>query len=203
MSMNSKFRAVMRVLVCAGLLIGTGADFGPPVAQAAGQTWTFSYAGPNVQHFTVPSGVTQLSTIVTGAPGGQTNNQIGTPGGGGISIATLSVTPGQQFTIYVGGNGNGDDNKGGGGWGFGCGGKRGTGFAVSKDGGGGGGASAVVQGNFTANDCSSVQSVVSPLEVIAGGGGGGGASVLFRTGMTVARAARAAPSGSLGARRPD
>lgn len=174
MSMNSKFHTVMRILVCAGLLIGTGAGFGPPVAQAAGRTWTFSYVGPQVQHFTVPSGVTQLSTIVTGAPGGQITNQTGTPGGGGISIATLSVTPGQQFTIWVGGNGNGGNNQGGGGRGFGCGGKSGAGVAANRGGGGGGGGSAVVQGNFTANDCSSVQSVVSPLEVIAGGGDGGG-----------------------------
>jgi hypothetical protein len=95
------------------------AQFALGVASAAPQTWTFTFVGPQVQHFTVPNGVTRLSAIVTGAAGGQTNNQIATPGGGGITIATLAVQPGQQFTIRVGGNGNGVDGKGGGGWGFG------------------------------------------------------------------------------------
>jgi hypothetical protein len=151
-------------------------EFTPGLASAASQTWTFSYVGPQVQHFTVPNGVTQLSAIAAGAAGGQTNAQIATPGGGGITIATLAVTPGQQFTIWVGGNGNGDDGKGGGGWGFGCGGARGTASSRGvENGGGGGGGSAIVLGTYTNNDCDAVASVTSaPVLIVAGGGGGGG-----------------------------
>ena len=154
----------------------SGAQFAPDAAAAAPQTWTFGYVGPQLQHFTVPNGVTQMSAIVTGAAGGQTNDQIATPGGGGITIATLAVTPGQQFTIWVGGNGNGDDGKGHGGWGFGCGGARGTtGNPGAKNGGGGGGGSAIVLGSYTSNDCDAVASVTSaPVLIVAGGGGGGG-----------------------------
>ena len=169
-------QAVTRALLAAVIGGVSGAQFAAGAAAAAPQTWTFGYAGPQVQHFTVPNGVTQLSAIVTGAAGGQTNNQIATPGGGGITIATLAVTPGQQFTIWVGGNGNGDDGKGRGGWGFGCGGARGTtGNSGAKNGGGGGGGSAIVLGSYTNNDCDAVASVTSaPVLIAAGGGGGGG-----------------------------
>jgi len=167
--------ATRALFIVLGASVGN-AQFGLGVASAAPQTWTFSYVGPQVQHFTVPNGVTQLSAIVTAAAGGQTNDQIATPGGGGITIATLAVQPGQQFTIWVGGNGNGDDGNGGGGWGFGCGGARGTtGNALAKNGGGGGGGSAIVIGNYTNNSCASVASVTTAsLLVVAGGGGGGG-----------------------------
>ena len=173
--------ATRALFIVLGASVGN-AQFGLGVASAAPQTWTFSYVGPQVQHFTVPNGVTQLSAIVTAAAGGQTNDQIATPGGGGITIATLAVQPGQQFTIWVGGNGNGDDGNGGGGWGFGCGGARGTtGNALAKNGGGGGGGSAIVIGNYTNNSCASVASVTTAsLLVVAGGGGGGAAASVLR-----------------------
>lgn len=123
--------------------------------------------GPQVQHFTVPNAVTPA--------GGQTNNQIATPGGGGITIATLAVQPGQQFTIRVGGNGNGVDGKGGGGgWGFGCGGARGTtGNSAVKNGGG------VAAARRSLVAILPIMMRVSGwattrLLVVAGGGGGGG-----------------------------
>src|SRR5215208_913043 len=127
--------------------IGGGAP-----ARAAPQTWTFNYVGAQIQQFTVPGGVTQISAIVVGGASGQTNDEIGTPGGGGITIATLPVQPGQQFSIWVGGNGNGDNGTGNGGWGFGCGGARGTTQGLAKNGGGGGG-SALVLGVFSDSSC--------------------------------------------------
>ncbi len=177
--MISVARFLQRHAIPAFLISAIGAglpQLAPDAAAATPQTWTFGYVGPGVQHFTVPNGVTQLSAIVTGAAGGQTNNQIATPGGGAVTIATLAVTPGQQFTIWVGGNGNGDDGKGRGGWGFGCGGARGTtANSGTKNGGGGGGGSAIVLGSYTNNDCDAVASVTSaPVLIVAGGGGGGG-----------------------------
>jgi hypothetical protein len=67
----------------------------PGAALAQQNTWTFNYTGTSTQFFTVPSGVNQLYAIVTGGSGGQTNNNVARPGGGGIVTATISVNPGQ------------------------------------------------------------------------------------------------------------
>ena len=172
-------RALVAGSIFAAALTGTAPGLGPPPALAADETWNFGYAGHRLQYFTVPAGMSQVSAIVSGGAGGQTNSQIGVPGGVEIAIATLQVQPGQQFTIWVGGNSNDDTGGGQGGWGFGCGGARGTG-AVGKDGGGGGGGSALLLGHFTNPDCNATPG--STLELIAGGGGGGGGNgaVIYR-----------------------
>jgi hypothetical protein len=79
------------------------AQFALGVASAAPQTWTFTYDGPQVQHFTVPNGVTQLSAIVSGAAGGQTNDQIATPGGGGGGWSTATVSAAVSDIAFLSG----------------------------------------------------------------------------------------------------
>lgn len=63
------------------------------------QTVTFNFTG-SVQSWTVPPCVTSINVIAAGARGG------GNGGNGSVVSATLSVLPGQQLQIYVGGMGN-------------------------------------------------------------------------------------------------
>lgn len=102
--------------------------------------------------YTVPSGVTSLKIKMWGAGGGgggagySANGGAG--GGGGYTEATISVTPGETLTTYVGGGGDGGIYHSGG---------NDAGY-----GGAGGGFSSLYRGS-------------TPLLVAAGGGGGGGA----------------------------
>ena len=91
-------------------------------------TQTFSYTG-SIQNWTVPTGVTSLSFTAEGAQGGSGTAGYGFGGLGGRVQGSLSVTPGQVLSIYVGqmplsniggfnGGGNGANNtygRGGGG----------------------------------------------------------------------------------------
>ena len=91
-------------------------------------TQTFSYTG-SIQNWTVPAGVTSLSFTAEGAQGGSGTAGYGVGGLGGRVQGSLSVTPGQALSIYVGqmplsniggfnGGGNGANNtygRGGGG----------------------------------------------------------------------------------------
>ena len=91
-------------------------------------TQTFSYTG-SIQNWTVPTGVTSLSFTAEGAQGGSGTAGYGFGGLGGRVQGSLSVTPGQALSIYVGqmplsniggfnGGGNGANNtygRGGGG----------------------------------------------------------------------------------------
>ena len=70
-----------------------------------GQYTTFTYSGA-VQSWTVPAGVASVVVHAIGAGGGGGRN--GTSaygGGGGYATGRLSVTPGQQFDVIVGGGG--------------------------------------------------------------------------------------------------
>jgi hypothetical protein len=115
----------------------------------AGGSQTFNYTG-NTQSFVVPAGVTSIDMECWGAQGGA--NWVNNTNFGGYSKGTISVTPGETLTIFVGnqpttlaggfnGGGNGD----------------GAGRA-------GGGASDVRQGGTGLND----------RVIVAGGGGGAG-----------------------------
>lgn len=129
----------------------------------------FTYNGAN-QNYVVPANCNTMTVKVWGAAGGGGANdgQIGGSGGGGAYVtSTLSVTPGENLTLVVGGGGGAGaqgTNTGGGLAGFGggaIGGNAGaTGF--SGGGGGGGGASRILRG-------------ATELTVAAGGAGGGGA----------------------------
>jgi hypothetical protein len=131
-----------------------------PVCSGANCTITFTHTG-EYYTWTVPSGVTSITTDVRGAQGGGQPN--GTQRGkGGRVQATLSVTPGATLYIYVGGSGT--NSAGGsvlaaGGWNGG-----GTGGNYPTSGGGGGGASDI-RVNGTA---------LTDRKIVAGGAGGFG-----------------------------
>jgi hypothetical protein len=110
---------------------------------------SFGYTGAP-QTYTVPPGVTRLAVDMAGASGGQSASN--SSGLGGRVQATLSVTPGEVLTIYVGGAG-----------GLAAAGYNGGGMAVT-DAGGGGGATDLRQGG------------TAPTNRVLVAGGGGGAS---------------------------
>ena len=113
---------------------------------------SFSYTG-GVQTFVVPTGVTTLTVVANGAQGGRGGgNTAGGRGRGGRVTATLTVTPGQSLSLYVGGLP------------FNGGGAGGVGSTSDRNGGAGGGATDIrIGGTALANRV-----------LVAGGGGGGG-----------------------------
>jgi len=68
---------------------------------AIGTTYSFSYTG-NLQSFTVPACVTQMTIEARGAQGGSSSMGVGR---GASMKGTFVVTPGQVFSILVGGQG--------------------------------------------------------------------------------------------------
>ncbi len=134
-------------------------------ADVATQSTQFSFTGA-AQIFTVPAGVTSVDVDACGAQGGEhtpvsypgVDSGVGDAGDGGRATQTISVTPGEQLSINVGGSGaSGGWNGGGIGW-------------VN-----GGGASDVRQGGVTLAD----------RVVVGGGGGGGGLWVFYPQGGQV------------------
>src|SRR5690606_37302120 len=98
---------------------------------------TFNYTGAP-QTFTVPAGVMEITVGAFGAQGASSGSSTG--GNGGYMSGTLSVTPGEILTIYVGGQD-----------GFNGGGSAGTGGG-SLNGVNGGGASDIRQGGTALSD---------------------------------------------------
>ena len=145
---------------CATLTLGVLVGLvGASAASAVVVEETFKYTGAE-QTFTVPTGVTSIHVVATGAVGG-TASDGGTLGGRGAVVSgDLSVKPGPLY-IEVGG-------PGGGAGGFNGGGSGGTGGFGHFLSGGGGGASDVRE--VSNGDANSLQ---SRLLVAAGGGGGG------------------------------
>ncbi|GLY91741.1 hypothetical protein Airi02_096690 [Actinoallomurus iriomotensis] len=104
---------VVGVAAAAGVLLSTAGTV-PAYAQTQRV-----YAAPGTNTFTVPTGVSRIGVVLTGAGGGGsmgTGNTVylsgGSGGGGGAtSFCTLAVQPGDQMTITVGAGGaapNGD-----------------------------------------------------------------------------------------------
>ncbi len=127
---------------------------------------SFAYTGAP-QTFVVPAGVTSLQVTAEGGAGGQDpygagSGAPGQPGGvGGRVTATLTVTPGETLTVYVGGKGSASSvGTSPGGYNGG-----GTGDEV---GGSGGGATDLRRATATAD------AVGLNRLLVAGGGGGGG-----------------------------
>jgi hypothetical protein len=139
---------------CAGASVSTlfAPPGGPPNTRHVHKV--FKYAR-RPQKFVVPSGVHTLAITAKGAGGASTGPIAGL---GAAVTATISVTPGETLTVYVGGEGT---IKGGG---FNGGGNPGSRYA-----GGGGGASDVRQRGNTMPD----------RVVVAGGGGGTGAGAYY------------------------
>jgi len=106
----------------------------------------------NGTSFVVPQNVSRITVKSWGAGGGggrastALNQAVGGPGGGGgYAQGTITVTPGETLTVYVGGGGIGGTTQS---------------ASDSREGGGGGGLTGVFRST-------------TPL-IIAGGGGGGG-----------------------------
>ena len=131
-----------------GLVVVPSLD-GATYAIATPAIVNFSYTG-SVQSFTVPFGVTSVQVTMAGAYGGGAGNAAG--GAGGLVSATIAVSAGNTYLIYVGGLGASSPGAGG----FNGGGSGGV-----TDGGGGGGAS----------DIRTAMSVGARIVVVGGGGG--------------------------------
>ena len=74
------------------------------VASEAAPTGQQEYTTPGTYQWTCPAGVTSVCAVCIGAGGGN-NNQQWSGGGGGGALAwknSISVTPGQQYTVVVG-----------------------------------------------------------------------------------------------------
>jgi sugar lactone lactonase YvrE len=178
MKQRSSRRSVAAIAVtAAAAAIVTPLAIAPPAAAAVTQAY-FTADGGAVQHFVVPSAVTQIFVSAIGGSGGsgasRDSNTGGSGGAAGSVSAALPVTPGQTLSVYIGNAGAvaTSDSPGGGGTASGLavggavvsGGAGGTGDqAVLGAGGGGGGASVVTAGS-------------TPLLAAGGGGGGGGAN---------------------------
>lgn len=108
---------------------------------------TFTYTGAN-QTVTVPSGCYSMTAKMWGAGGAGSGNTAG--GGGGYSIGTHSVSPGDIYIVVVGGRGV-------------------SGGATTTYGGGGRGG-----GGGSGGGRSAVRHVYNTFDLITAGGGGGG-----------------------------
>lgn len=124
-----------------GLTTGTAAQAAPNPSclgfdSAAASTTT------GVLYCQVPTGVTALSAVVTGAGGGGGSGVNSSTGGdGAVVTTTLAVTPGELLTLEVGtgGGARGDANaQGGGGGGWSAVKRSGTALVIAGGGGGGG-----------------------------------------------------------------
>ena len=122
--------------------------------------------------FTVPTGVTSVSFVLTGAGGGFRGNARYGPGsaGGGLTTGNLAVTAGQVLYVGAGEGGEGGSSASERGGGFG------GGNGHDCRGGGGGGFSGIFSHPYSVTSPGSAGSLPSPSSVIAIGAGGGGSS---------------------------
>lgn len=119
----------------------------------------FQYNG-SAQVWTAPAGVTEATFTLVGASGAAAAGSGGAAGGFGAQlVATLPVTPGQQYELVVGGQGSGATG----------------GF----NGGGAGGANAplVAGGGGGATDLRLGTGAPLPARLLVAAGGGGGGAV--------------------------
>jgi hypothetical protein len=141
-------RIVTGALVAGGALLVSS-----PGAQAHPTSVTFTT--PGAASWTVPRGISSVSVLVSGAQGGGVDSGLADYGRGGLGAdvsALLTVTPGEELSLTVGGT-SGDQTGGLGG--------GGAGGSARYGGAGGGGASTVL--------------VNGTSWVVAGGGGGAAA----------------------------
>lgn len=136
----------------------------PPAAAVNG----IGFPTPGTYTWTVPPGVFSAQFVVSGAAGGpRAGGSSANDGGvGGQLTATLYVTPGDTYTVVVGGRGASAAAGGGGGFNGG-----GDGGSARGPGAGGGGASDVRYGGTGLGD----------RVLVAGGGGGDAGSGMATT----------------------
>lgn len=140
------------------------------------------YTTQGASSFTVPSGVTSLTVKLWGGGGGGGAGGSaaagGAGGGAGEATGTISVTPGETLTVYVGGGGSaGTRNTAGGGGGGGAYSSiyRGTtALAIAAGGGGGGGGRNSAGNTGGAGGAGGGTNGIAGATSGAGGGGGGG-----------------------------
>jgi hypothetical protein len=123
---------------------------------AASGSIAFNFTGSS-QSWTVPAGVTVITTTLNGARGGTGSNN---GANGGRVICNYNVTPGQVLNIFVGGQGGPMGNNAAGG--FNGGGTAGGATGPTYAGSGGGGASDIRVGGVA----------LANRIIVAGGGGG-------------------------------
>ncbi|MEE1943970.1 MBG domain-containing protein [Pedobacter sp. KR3-3] len=162
-------------------------------------TQTFNYTGSQ-QTFVVPGCVSEITITVYGGKGanggGSSVGAQGGAGGFGAKVkGTFSVTPGQTFSLYVGGaangasggyNGGGSGNTGGQGGGAGGGasdvrlnGVDPSNRIIVAGGGGGGGNAGCHQGSFNGgNGGAGGLAGSNGVDATNGGGGGGGGGIV-------------------------
>lgn len=152
---------------------------------------SFSVAG--ISTWTAASAVVKVLVVGGGGGGGGNDGPVGGGGGSGAAVsATLVLTPGQVYSIGVGGGGQGGNSSctgpngnggAGGSNGGGNGGNAGT-SPCSGGGGGGGGWSGVFSGNT--------------FMLVAGGGAGGGGSNEGTANNVAAPGGGSQPNGNTG-----
>ncbi len=172
------------------LPIGTSANgvvaTGGYIYSVGGKSYTgqaFNTQGSDL--YTVPTGVTSINIKMWGAGGGggggaDVGSTGGTGGGAGYVNTTLSVTPGELLSLYVGGGGTGgnydsagqDAGGGGGGGGFSSVNRAGVPVVLAAGGGGGGGPRAATAGG--AGGAGGGTTGAAGGTVFAGNGAGGG-----------------------------
>ncbi len=162
--------------------------FGVAMARAA--TTTTAFASPGEYSFTVPAGVSNLTAVIVGAPGGACPGAHTTGGRAAAVTVSVAVNSGEQFFAGVGGPGGNCAPAAAGAGGIG-GGANGGGAPTGYTGGAGGGGASVV-------------GVASPspgfpgLLVVAGAGGG---AANLNSGPYVANGgASGSPGGAAGGR---
>ncbi len=131
-----RINASQNSIVSSGLA-GLWSFDGNTVSAGSAGSSAFSYTGSS-QTFTVPTGVTSVTIKTWGAGGGGGYGATG--GAGGYSSGTLSVTPAESLTVYIGGGGGGgpSSNSAGGGGGGGSAVLRSSTVLIVAGGGGGG-----------------------------------------------------------------
>jgi alpha-tubulin suppressor-like RCC1 family protein len=151
-------RPVAALAIAALALTALALAAAPAAAQSGAQSGsqTFSYTG-SPQYFTVPAGVTSIEVQMWGGGGGGGYYAVSAGGAGAYVDGHLSVTPGEQLTILVGGGGSGGSS------GAGQGGYGGGGLAGGSGGSGGG--------------RSAIATYTTGLDIISAGGGGGGSAL--------------------------
>ncbi len=133
-------------------------------ATARAATTTTTFASPGEYSFTVPAGVSSLTAVVVGAPGGACPPARTSGGRAAAVTVSVAVTSGQQLLAGVGGPGGNCAPAAAGPGGLGGGASGGTAPAGHTGGGGGGGASLV--------GGASPSPGFPGLLVVAGAGGG-------------------------------
>ena len=167
------------------------------------------YTTQGASSFTVPSGVTSLTVKLWGGGGGGGAGGSaatgGAGGGAGEATGTISVTPGETLTVYVGGGGSAGTRKtaggGGGGGAYSSIYRDTTALAIAAGGGGGGGGRNSAGNTGGAGGAGGGTTGVAGSTSGAGGGGGAGtqsAGGAGGTGGTNAGSAGSSLTGGLG-----